>query len=90
MLPLQQEKRMIFVDPFSDAPFPKTTIRRFLIESREISEAHDDRLEPLTMIRWLLVHVGANVVEYMLPSAERNKDPLLRLKKRQENIGMPV
>ena len=81
---------MIFVDPFSDAPFPPTTIRRFLIESREISEARDDRLQPLTKIRWLLVLVGANVVEYMLPSTERNKDPLLRLTKRQENMGMPV
>ena len=81
---------MIFVDPFSGAPFPTTTIRRFLIESREISEARDDRLQPLTKIRWLLVLVGANVVEDMLPSTERNKDPLLRLTKRQEKMGMPI
>ena len=81
---------MIFVDPFSDAPFPTTTIRRFLIESREISEARDDRLQPLTKIRWLLVLVGANVVEDMLPSTERNKEPLLRLTKRQEKMGMPI
>lgn len=81
---------MIFVDPFSDAPFPTTTSRRFLIESREISEARDDRLQPLTKIRWLLVLVGANVVEDMLPSTERNKDPLLRLTKRQEKMGMPI